>query len=77
MEKAFWDGITESIKQEEPNSDRVVELMMEVRDEIFEMPPHRWKREIIEAIDLDILSQVVFLPIGHHSILAAKNYKYL
>ncbi|KAA8536558.1 hypothetical protein F0562_029036 [Nyssa sinensis] len=58
MEKAFWDGIIESMKQE-PNYDRVVELMREVRDEICEMAPQSWKQEITEAIDLDILSQVL------------------
>ena len=60
MEQAFWDGIIESMKQDEPNYGRVVELMREVRDEICEMAPQSWKEEIIEAIDLDILSQVVF-----------------
>uniref|UniRef100_A0A5B7BA90 T-complex protein 11 n=1 Tax=Davidia involucrata TaxID=16924 RepID=A0A5B7BA90_DAVIN len=58
MEKAFWDDIIESMKQE-PNYDRVVELMREVRDEICEMAPQSWKQEITEAIDLDILSQVL------------------
>lgn len=56
MEKAFWDGITESIRED--NYDRVVELMKEVRDELCEMAPHSWKQEIIEAIDVDIVSQV-------------------
>ncbi|XP_059653509.1 uncharacterized protein LOC132300457 [Cornus florida] len=59
MEKAFWDGITESMKQDEPNYDRVVDLMREVRDEICDMAPQSWKQEIIDAIDLDILSQVL------------------
>ncbi|CAL5329739.1 unnamed protein product [Camellia sinensis] len=57
MEKAFWDGITESMKQDEPNYDRVVELMREVRDGFCEMAPQNWKEEIFGAIDLDILSQ--------------------
>lgn len=58
MEKAFWDGITNSMEQDEPKYDRVVELMREVRDEICEMVPQGWKADILEAIDLDILSQV-------------------
>lgn len=58
MEKAFWDGIIESVKQEEPNYDRIIQLMREVRDEICEMAPQSWKQEIIEAIDVDILSEV-------------------
>lgn len=59
MEKAFWDGIMESMKEEEPNYDGVVELMREVRDEICNVAPQNWKPEILEAIDLDILSQVL------------------
>lgn len=58
MEKAFWDGIIESLRHEEPNYSRVVELMGEVRDEICAMAPHTWRQEIMEVIDLDILTQV-------------------
>nr|XP_043627800.1 uncharacterized protein LOC122599358 isoform X2 [Erigeron canadensis] len=57
MEKAFWDGISESIQQE--NYDHVVVLMKEVRDELFEMSSKSGKQEILEAIDLDILSQLL------------------
>lgn len=56
MEKAFWDGITDSIHQD--NYDRIVELMKEVSDELCEMAPQSWKQEIIETIDVVILSQV-------------------
>ncbi|KAK4855765.1 hypothetical protein QYF36_010650 [Acer negundo] len=59
MEKAFWDGIMESMKQEKPNYDRVIHLVREVRDEICEMAPQSWKEEITEAIDLEILAQVL------------------
>ncbi|THG16463.1 hypothetical protein TEA_010230 [Camellia sinensis var. sinensis] len=59
MEKAFWDGITDTMKQDEPRYDQVVELMREVRDEICDMAPQSWKGEIFEAIDLDVLSQVL------------------
>lgn len=59
MEKAFWDGITESIQED--NYDRVVELMKEVRDELCEMAPQSWKQDIMEAIDVEILSQVNML----------------
>lgn len=68
MEKAFWDGVMESMKQDDPDYDRVVQLMREVRDEICEMAPQSWKQEIIDAIDIDIFSQV--LP----SLAAASNY---
>lgn len=51
----------DSVKQAVPNYDRVVQLVREVRDEISELAPESWKQEIIDAIDLDILSQVVML----------------
>lgn len=60
MEKAFWDGVTESLKQDEPKYDRVVELMREVRDELCDIAPQSWKQEITDAIDLDILLLVPF-----------------
>jgi hypothetical protein len=56
---AFWDGIGESMKQENPKYDRVIELLREVRDEMCEMAPQNWKEEICEAIDLEIISQVL------------------
>ncbi|XWS40023.1 hypothetical protein CRYUN_Cryun18bG0104600 [Craigia yunnanensis] len=59
MEKAFWDGIMESMRQDEPNYDRVIELVREVRDEICDMAPRSWREEITDAIDLEILSQVL------------------
>lgn len=57
METAFWDGIEDSIRQD--NYDRVVELMKEVRDELCEMSPQSWKQEITETIDVVILSQLL------------------
>lgn len=57
MEKAFWDGVSESIQQEK--YDHVVVLMKEVRDELCEMSPQSQKQEIHEVIDLDILSQLL------------------
>ncbi|GLU02940.1 hypothetical protein SLE2022_201700 [Rubroshorea leprosula] len=59
IEKAFWDGIMESIRQDEPNYDHVIQLVGEVRDEICEMAPQSWKEEITEAMDLEILCQVL------------------
>lgn len=58
MENAFWDGITESMKQDEPDFSWVLKLMKEVRDELCEMSPQSWREEIVETIDVDILSQV-------------------
>ncbi|KAL6560701.1 hypothetical protein OROGR_004260 [Orobanche gracilis] len=59
MEKAFWDGIVESVKQDKPDYSRVVELMKEVRDGISVLAPRSWRREITEAIDLEIFTQVL------------------
>lgn len=59
MEKAYWDGIMESMKQDEPNYDRVIELVRQVRDEICEMAPQSWREEITDAIDMEVLSQVL------------------
>ena len=58
MEKAFWDGIMDSLKQDEPDCSWVLKLMKEVRDELCEMSPQSWRQEIVETIDIDILSQV-------------------
>ncbi|KAM6554283.1 hypothetical protein CsatB_015045 [Cannabis sativa] len=59
MENAFWDSIMESMKSGDPNYDRVVELMREMRDELCQMAPESWRQRIVEAIDLDIFSQVL------------------
>ncbi|CAA0818548.1 T-complex protein 11 [Striga hermonthica] len=60
MEKAFWDGIAESMKQNEPDYSRAVELTREVRDGICAMAPHSWRTEITEALDLEIFAQVLY-----------------
>ncbi|XP_042483038.1 uncharacterized protein LOC122063393 [Macadamia integrifolia] len=67
MENAFWDGVAESMKQDEPNYGWVVELMKEVRDELCKMAPQSWKQEIHEAIDVDILSEVLMS--GSHDMV--------
>lgn len=59
MEKAFWDGIIESVKEDKPDYSWVLKLMTEVRDELCEMSPSSWRQEIVETIDIDILSQVL------------------
>ncbi|CAI9769300.1 unnamed protein product [Fraxinus pennsylvanica] len=59
MKKAYWDGIMESVKKDKSNYSRVVELTREVSDEICAMAPQSWRQEIIEAIDLDILTEVL------------------
>lgn len=61
MHKAFWDSVMESLKQEEPNYDRVLQLVREVHDELCNMAPGSWKQEITEAFDIDFLSQVLII----------------
>ncbi|KAJ6348438.1 hypothetical protein OIU76_004827 [Salix suchowensis] len=61
MEAAFWDSVLESMKQDEPKYEWVVQLMGEVRDEIQELAPESWKQEIVESIDPDLLAQVLRL----------------
>ncbi|XP_059313590.1 uncharacterized protein LOC132064576 [Lycium ferocissimum] len=59
MEKAFWDSVMESLKEDEPRYNRVVDLMREARDELCSLAPQSWRQEINEAIDIDILSQLL------------------
>lgn len=59
MEKAFWDGVMESMKQEHPDYSWILKLLTEVRDELREMSPSSWRQEITDTIDIDILSQVL------------------
>ncbi|CAK7344781.1 unnamed protein product [Dovyalis caffra] len=59
MENAFWDGIIESMKPDEPDFSWFLKLMKEVRDELCEMSPQSWRQEIVETIDVDILSQML------------------
>ncbi|KAK9758152.1 hypothetical protein RND81_01G210900 [Saponaria officinalis] len=59
MENAFWDGVMESMRQEQPDLSWVLKLMTEVRDELCEMSPKSWRQEITDAIDIDILTQVL------------------
>ncbi|CAH2070833.1 unnamed protein product [Thlaspi arvense] len=59
MEKAFWDGIMESMKQSQPDFSWVLKLMNEVRDELCEISPKDWRQEIVQTIDTDVLSQLL------------------
>ncbi|XP_068645136.1 uncharacterized protein [Aristolochia californica] len=60
MERAFWDGIMESIKLGElPDYERIVQLVKEMRDELLEIAPRSWKQDIQDTIDIDIFSQVL------------------
>ncbi|CAN4110680.1 unnamed protein product [Withania somnifera] len=59
MEKAFWDSVMESMKKDGRGYNRVVDLMREARDELCSLAPQSWKQEIVQAIDIDILSQLL------------------
>ncbi|XP_020107600.1 uncharacterized protein LOC109723579 isoform X2 [Ananas comosus] len=59
MEKAFWDGVIDSMKGDEPDYSRILGLVKEVRDELCDLAPQRWRQEILDSIDPDILSQVL------------------
>lgn len=56
VEKVFWDGIMESMKQDEANNSWVLKLT-EVQDELCEMSPSSCRREIVQTIDIDIISK--------------------
>jgi nicotinic acid phosphoribosyltransferase len=58
MEKAFWDVVADSMKGDRPDYGQLINLVKEVRDSLHELSPKVWKEEIIENIDLEILSQV-------------------
>lgn len=59
MEKAFWDAVSDSIKQDEPDFSWVIKLIREVRDELCEISPQSLKQEIDGTIDIEILTQVL------------------
>lgn len=58
MEKAFWDSVMSSVKGDKPNYNRVLDLVKEVRDELCGLAPQKLRQEILDSVDLDILSQV-------------------
>nr|GMD74111.1 uncharacterized protein LOC109175489 [Ipomoea batatas] len=58
MDKAFWDGVIDSMKQNEPDYSWVLKLIKEVQDELCKMSPS-CRQDIVEKIDIDILSQML------------------
>ncbi|XP_059299444.1 uncharacterized protein LOC132052096 isoform X2 [Lycium ferocissimum] len=58
-EKAFWDGVMQSLNQDNPDYSWVLKLMKEVQNELCEMSPPSWRQEIVDTVDIDILSQVL------------------
>lgn len=61
METAFWDCVKESLTNNPPDYTWVIKLVEEVRNELVGLVPASWKQEILDSIDTDLLSQVVFL----------------
>ncbi|KAL5215428.1 hypothetical protein ABZP36_006829 [Zizania latifolia] len=59
MEKAFWDVVTDSMKKDKPDFSQLINLVREVRDSLHELASKELKEEILENIDLEILSQVL------------------
>ncbi|CAN6181984.1 unnamed protein product [Urochloa humidicola] len=59
MEKAFWDIAAESMAGEKPDYSMLVNLVAEVRGTLHELSPKKLKDEIVEKIDIEILSQVL------------------
>ncbi|XP_024020442.1 uncharacterized protein LOC21390260 isoform X2 [Morus notabilis] len=58
MDKAFWDGVMDSMKENDSDFSWILKLVTEVRDELRDIS-QSWKQEISESIDIDILSQVL------------------
>ncbi|KAG8082082.1 hypothetical protein GUJ93_ZPchr0014g47261 [Zizania palustris] len=59
MEKAFWDVVINSMKEDKPDFSQLINLVREVRDSLHELASKELKEEILENIDLEILSQVL------------------
>ncbi|CAM6123425.1 unnamed protein product [Calypogeia fissa] len=59
MEAAFWDGIVEGLVQSPPKYQRVVTLVGEIKEELQTIVPDKWKQDLQERMDLDILAQVL------------------
>ncbi|RAL38723.1 hypothetical protein DM860_002701 [Cuscuta australis] len=59
MEKAFWDGVIDSVNQDKPDYSWVLKLIKEVRDELCKISPLSWRQDIVESIDIDIISQML------------------
>ncbi|CAN6458474.1 unnamed protein product [Victoria cruziana] len=71
MEKVFWEDVHNNISQQERNYDRIIQLVKEVRDELCAIAPHSWREEIVEAIDLDVFSQMLHSGINDLAYLGA------
>lgn len=60
MHKAFWDNLSDQLKQDPPNYTQAFVLLQEVRDNLIEITlPHqtRLRQEIAEKFDVDLIKQ--------------------
>lgn len=73
MEKAFWDAVMDSMKQDKPDFSWIIKLIKEVRDELCEMSPQSWRQEIVGTIDIEILTQVA----NHVAVVVLMLLSYL
>jgi hypothetical protein len=60
MERAFWDSVKEGLARNPPDWARVVGLVKEVRGELEGLVPNKWKEELAEKMDTELLQQVRF-----------------
>ena len=61
MERAFWDSVKEGLALNPPDWTRVVGLVAEVRSELEGLVPNKWKEELAEKMDVELLQQVSLL----------------
>jgi hypothetical protein len=60
MNNAFWDKVTDSMAGDKPDYSQLISLVKEVRDMLHELEPRQlMKDDIVEKIDLEILSQLL------------------
>ncbi|GAQ81499.1 T-complex protein 11 [Klebsormidium nitens] len=59
MEKAFWDSVKEKLVANPPDWARVVGLVAEVRGELEGLVPAKWKEELTERMDTELLQQIL------------------
>ncbi|BBN07792.1 hypothetical protein MPTK1_4g06470 [Marchantia polymorpha subsp. ruderalis] len=59
MESAFWDGIVHGLLESPPEYGRVVSLVGEIRKEFENIIPEKWKQDLLESMDLELLSQIL------------------
>ncbi len=77
MENAFWDNIATRLVQEPTDYKRVVDLVGEVREELEALVPESWKDELLECMDLELITQVSLLSHSFPSKLIWNCFNFL